>query len=274
MGARFSLALALTVLGSITALAGERSAANSQTTDRSAVRALRPFDKDRSRSIDADELASLNESYAAAPTGPLATLDADNDGHIDAAEIASLSLGPPSVKGLKKFDQDGNFRLEAEEVETLRQQFASAPTGPLRAWDRNADSRLDDDEIAKINERLARQSARQRKAPSATVPAAQQIESQSDSGSGSASLSWQRPTMNEDGTPLTNLAGYVIRYGRSPASLTNRVELSNPTLNAYVIDGLGTGIWYFSVSTITTSGTESAPGPVVSKNISSEGSSH
>ena len=32
---------------------------------------------------------------------------------------------------------------------------------------------------------------------------------------GSATLAWQPPTANVDGTPLTNLAGYVIRYGTS-----------------------------------------------------------
>lgn len=276
MRASISLAFSCTIIASLAAAAADRSNTSNPGADRSTVKAVRTFDEDRSRSLDADELGNLNKAYAAAPTGPLATLDKNNDGHIDAAEIASVSLGAPSAKGLKKFDQDGNFKLDDEEIEALRKQFDSAAAGPLKAWDRNGDSRLDDDEIAQINERLARQSARQRKSPPvapAPAPAAA-IEPQSDSGSGSASLSWQRPTMNEDGTPLTNLAGYVIRYGRSPGALRNRVQLNDPKLNEYVIDGLGPGLWYFSVSTVTSSGTESAQGPVVSKNIVSGRSSN
>ena len=267
------LTIALTAISSLAAVAAERSVANDPRADRSTVRAVKSFDQDNSRSIDANELAALNESYAAAPKGELAPLDRNNDGRIDAAEVALLNLGKPSAVALRTFDQDGNLKLEAEEVEALRRQFESDPSGPLKAFDRNGDSRLDDDEIARINRRLGRTSARKPKSQASIHAPALPVEPPSDSGSGSASLSWQRPTMNEDGTPLTNLGGFVIRYGRSPGALTNRIAVNDPKRNEYVIDGLGPGMWYFSVSTITTSGTESAAGPVVSKAISSEGNS-
>ncbi len=45
---------------------------------------------------------------------------------------------------------------------------------------------------------------------------------------GSATLSWQPPTENADGSPLTNLAGYVIRYGKQSDALTLEVKISNP----------------------------------------------
>ena len=38
--------------------------------------------------------------------------------------------------------------------------------------------------------------------------------------SGIAELTWTAPTQNEDGTALTNLAGYKVRYGQSPGALT------------------------------------------------------
>ena len=43
-----------------------------------------------------------------------------------------------------------------------------------------------------------------------------------------ASLSWTAPTQNEDGSPLTNLAGYRIHYGTSASSLDKRIDVGDP----------------------------------------------
>lgn len=85
--------------------------------------------------------------------------------------------------------------------------------------------------------------------------------------SGSATLSWVPPTQNEDGTPLTNLAGFRIRYGPSSSSLNQQIELPNPGLSSYVLTGLGSGTWYFAVKAYTTAGVESDLSNVASKNI-------
>ena len=85
---------------------------------------------------------------------------------------------------------------------------------------------------------------------------------------GSATLSWQPPTSNTDGSPLVNLAGYVIRYGTSLNALATEVRVSNPGLTTYVVSELEPATWYFQVSAYNSSGVESAPSATASKTIS------
>ena len=84
---------------------------------------------------------------------------------------------------------------------------------------------------------------------------------------GSATLTWTAPTENDDGSALTNLAGYRIQYGTSATALTQTVQVANPGLTTYVIDNLAQGTWYFSMKSYTSAGLESAPTNVVSKTI-------
>jgi hypothetical protein len=84
---------------------------------------------------------------------------------------------------------------------------------------------------------------------------------------GSATLSWQSPTTNTDGSPLTNLAGYVIRYGTSLGQLSTEVRIANPGLTTYVVSELAPATWYFQVSAYNASGIESAPSGTASKTI-------
>jgi hypothetical protein len=82
---------------------------------------------------------------------------------------------------------------------------------------------------------------------------------------GTATLSWQAPTTNTDGAALTDLSGYRIYYGMNPDDLTQTVQLTGVGLQTYVIDGLGTGTWYFAIKAVTSTGVESALSDVVSK---------
>lgn len=84
---------------------------------------------------------------------------------------------------------------------------------------------------------------------------------------GTATLSWMPPTQNADGTPLTNLAGYKIRYGRSATELSNEIDLDNPSLSTYVVENLSPGTWYFSVVAVNSAGVESDPSPIASKTV-------
>lgn len=84
---------------------------------------------------------------------------------------------------------------------------------------------------------------------------------------GSATLSWQPPTENADGSPLTNLAGYVIRYGKQSDALTLEVKIGNPGITTAMIEGLAPAKWYFTVSAYTTTGVESMPSAVGSKTV-------
>ncbi len=86
--------------------------------------------------------------------------------------------------------------------------------------------------------------------------------------SGTAALSWVAPTTNTDGSPLTNLAGFIINYGTSATNLSQQITVSSATATGYTVTGLTTGTWYFSVVVYTTVGTQSAPSNVGSKPIS------
>ncbi len=87
-------------------------------------------------------------------------------------------------------------------------------------------------------------------------------------GTASAKLSWVAPTLNSDGTPLTNLAGYNIYYGTDSSALTQAIQVANASALSYVVSGLATGTtWYFTVTSYTTSGEESPRSAILSKTI-------
>lgn len=74
---------------------------------------------------------------------------------------------------------------------------------------------------------------------------------------GSVSLSWQPPTQREDGSALTNLAGYRLFYGRQSGEYTQEIPIANPGITRYVVDGLTTGNWYFAMTALDSDGLES-----------------
>jgi hypothetical protein len=66
---------------------------------------------------------------------------------------------------------------------------------------------------------------------------------------GTALLSWLPPTENTDGSPLTNLAGYVVYWGTASGNYPNSVRLANPGLANYLVENLLPGTTYFFVMT-------------------------
>ena len=88
----------------------------------------------------------------------------------------------------------------------------------------------------------------------------------SGSGSvGSATLTWNAPTTNADGSPLTDLAGYKIYYGTSSGNYSVSVDVRNVT--TYTVDSLSSGKYYFAVTAYDTSNNESGYSNEVSKQI-------
>lgn len=85
---------------------------------------------------------------------------------------------------------------------------------------------------------------------------------------GSATLSWNPPTQNTDGSTLTNLAGYKIYYGRASTSLDNVVTITQAGITRYVVENLSPATWYFSMTSLTSTGVDSSKSSVVSKTIS------
>jgi len=84
---------------------------------------------------------------------------------------------------------------------------------------------------------------------------------------GRATLSWTAPTANTDGSTLSNLAGYRIRYGTSAASLTNTIVVDNASVTTYIVENLSPATWYFAVTAVNSQGAESTNSNVANKQI-------
>ncbi len=84
---------------------------------------------------------------------------------------------------------------------------------------------------------------------------------------GSATLGWNPPTTREDGTPLTNLAGFRLRYGNSAGNYPNTITIDNPGVTTYVVENLASGTWYFVVAAFDSAGDQSANTSPLSKTI-------
>jgi hypothetical protein len=82
---------------------------------------------------------------------------------------------------------------------------------------------------------------------------------------GSATLAWDAPSTNTDGSPLTDLAGYKIYYGTSSGSYTTIIDVGNVT--TYIVNNLTSGTYYFTVTTYNTNGDESAYATEINKTI-------
>jgi len=74
---------------------------------------------------------------------------------------------------------------------------------------------------------------------------------------GAVTLTWQPPTLNQNGSPLLDLAGYYIYIGTSSNSYRQKIRLDNPGLTTYVVEDLSAGTYYFVATSYNSSGVES-----------------
>lgn len=74
---------------------------------------------------------------------------------------------------------------------------------------------------------------------------------------GSATLNWTPPTRNEDGSSLTDLAGYTFYWGTSSGNYPNSVTINNPGISTYVVENLAPGNYEFVSTSFNSSGVES-----------------
>ena len=74
-----------------------------------------------------------------------------------------------------------------------------------------------------------------------------------------ATLTWTAPTQNEDGSPLTDLAGFNLYYGTSLGGPYDQtVNIPNPATTSYTVSGLAPNTTYYFVGTAyNEAGTES-----------------
>ncbi len=80
---------------------------------------------------------------------------------------------------------------------------------------------------------------------------------QATSTAAPVTLSWVRPTQNVDGTQLANLAGYRIHYGQVSGQYDYSVSIGSPSITSAMIENLAPARWYFAVTAVTSSGTQS-----------------
>jgi hypothetical protein len=73
----------------------------------------------------------------------------------------------------------------------------------------------------------------------------------------SVTLGWVPPTRNNDGSLITNLAGYKIHYGTASSEYTQTIALQNAGLTRYVVDNLPSGTYYFAITAYNSQGIES-----------------
>lgn len=152
--------LVLGILGaSMGAKPGKTKGKGNKEGLRAAAEALRGFDKNGNKTVDGEELAAVKKSFAEAPSGPLAALDKNKDAKLDDDEIKAASGRRVVAALIREMDKDANHKIEGAEAEALRKKLEADPKGALSQMDRNGNAKLDDDELAKINERLAARAA-------------------------------------------------------------------------------------------------------------------
>ncbi len=74
----------------------------------------------------------------------------------------------------------------------------------------------------------------------------------------SVSLRWTAPSENEDGSTLTDLAGYEIHYGLSSGNYNNTQIVANPSVSSAVVENLAPGAYFFSTKSYNSSGIRSS----------------
>ena len=84
---------------------------------------------------------------------------------------------------------------------------------------------------------------------------------------GSATLTWQAPSSNVDGTSLTDLTGYRVGWGNAPGNYSQASPLLSAASRTHTVTGLARGTWYFVVTALNSDGVESTYSNVWSKTI-------
>ena len=84
---------------------------------------------------------------------------------------------------------------------------------------------------------------------------------------GSATLTWQPPALNTDGSPLTDLAAFKVYWGTTQGTYSQSTKISNVAARTYTVSGLTKGTWYFAVTALNSQGLESPYSNVWSKTV-------
>ncbi len=86
-------------------------------------------------------------------------------------------------------------------------------------------------------------------------------------GTQSLTLYWTAPSVNADGSGLTDLAGYHIYYGKSSSQLSTVISVEGAGITSQVLNKLPQGTWYFAVTAFNSDKIESKFSAVLSLTI-------
>ena len=81
-------------------------------------------------------------------------------------------------------------------------------------------------------------------------------------------LAWDVPTRTVDGATLGNLTGYRIHYGTNASALVQAIEVQSAGANAFTVQNLPAGTYYFAVRAVTSNGVESELSNIISRIVS------
>jgi len=70
-------------------------------------------------------------------------------------------------------------------------------------------------------------------------------------------LAWTPPTQNDDGSELTDLAGYKIHYGSASKAYTGTIDVPGAGISRYTIDQLPPGKYFMAMTAVNAEGAES-----------------
>lgn len=70
-------------------------------------------------------------------------------------------------------------------------------------------------------------------------------------------VTWAAPTLNDDGSPLTDLKGYVVLLGTQSGVYDRSIPVSDPKALQYSVEGLLAGQYYVAVKAVNLDGVES-----------------
>jgi len=83
----------------------------------------------------------------------------------------------------------------------------------------------------------------------------------------SATLTWQPPVLNTDGTALKDLSAFKVYWGSAQGTYPYSTRIASSSVRSHTVTGLGTGTWYFVVTALNASGVESQRSNVWHKTV-------
>jgi hypothetical protein len=191
--------------------------------------------------------------------------DTDNDGIPDATDNCTMVFNPTQLDA----DNDGNGNICDADLDnnglvgswdyaimrSMLYRFAGYSATAASA-DLDGNGIVNNDDVLHLRIMID------------SPPGPSGLGSGAQSGSGSALVSWLPPTHRTDGSALTNLAGYEIRFGTLPGVLDQTIQLNSPGLTSYLVEGLAPGFWYFALVAVDSNGVTSSQSAIKYKEIS------